>query len=69
MMVTYSFSEKDTMKSLMLNVPLCYMVTSMALSNIFMRLGLDSHYLIHLGIHDLNLYISSRKTFETVFPG
>lgn len=68
-MGTYSFSRKDIMKSLMLNVALCYMVTGMALPNIFMRLGLDSYYLTHLGIHDLNLNISSRKTVETVFPG
>ena len=68
-MGTNSFSRKDIMKSLMLNVALCYMVTGMALSNIFMRLGLDSYYLTHLGIHDLNLNISSRKTVETVFPG
>ena len=68
-MGTYSFSRKDIMKSLMRNVALCYMVTGMALSNIFMRLGLDSYYLTHLGIHDLNLNISSRKTVETVFPG
>ena len=68
-MGTYSFSRKDIMKSLMLNVALCYMVTGMALPNIFMRLGFDSYYLTHLGIHDLNLNISSRKTVETVFPG
>ena len=53
----------------MLNVALCYIVTGMTLPNIFMRLGLDSYYLTHLGIHDLNLNISSRKTVETVFPG
>ena len=53
----------------MLNVALCYMVTGMALPNIFMRLGLDLYYLTHLGIHDLNLNIGSRKTVETVFPG
>ena len=69
MMGTYSFSRKGTLKSLMLNVALCYMVTGMALPNIFMRLGLDSFYLSHLGIHDLNLNISSRKTVETVFLG
>ena len=68
-MGTYSFSRKDIMKSLMLNVALCYMVTVMALPNIFIRLGIDSYYLTHLGIHDLNLNISSRKTVETVFPG
>ena len=68
-MVTYSFSGKDTMKSSMLNVALCYIVTGMVLPNIFMRLGLDSYYLIHLGIHDLNLYTSSRATVETVFLG
>lgn len=68
-MGTYSFSRKDIMKSLMLNVALCYMVTGMALPNIFIRLGIDSYYLTHLGIHDLNLNISSRKTVETVFPG
>ena len=68
-MGTYSFSRKDIMKSLMLNVALCYMGTGMALPNIFMRLGLDSYYLTHLGIHDLDLNISSRKTVETVFPG
>ena len=61
---TYSFSRKDTMKSLMLNVALCYMVTGMALPNIFMRLGLDLYYLTHLGIHDLKLNTSSRiKSF------
>ena len=53
----------------MLNVALCYMATGMALPNIFMRLGLDSYYPTHLGIHDLNLNISSRKTVEAVFPG
>ena len=68
-MGTYSFSRKDIMKSVMLNVALCYMVTGMTLPNIFMRLGLDSYYLTHLGIHDQNLNISSRKTVETVFPG
>ena len=57
------------MKSLMLNVALCYMVTGMALPNIFMRLGSDSYYLTHLGIHDLNLNISSRKTVEKAYPG
>ena len=57
------------MKSLMLNVALCCMVTGMALPNIFMRLGSDSYYLTHLGIHDLNLNISSRKTVEKAFPG
>ena len=57
------------MKSLMLNVALCYMVTGMALPNIFMRLGSDSYYLTHLGIHNLNLNISSRKTVEKAFPG
>ena len=57
------------MKSLMLNVAHCYMVTGMTLPNIFMRLGSDSYYLTHLGIHDLNLNISSRKTVEKAFPG
>ena len=60
---------EKTMKSLMLNVAPCHMVIDMALPNIFMRLGLDSYYLTHLGIHDLDLNISSRKTVETVFPG
>ena len=63
------FSRKGTMKSSMLNVALCYVVNGMALPNIFMKLGLDSYYLTHLGIHDLNLKISSRKTVERVFPG
>ena len=60
---------EKTMKSLMLNVAPWHMVIDMALPNIFMRLGLDSYYLTHLGIHDLNLNISSRKIVETVFPG
>ena len=37
------------------------MVTGTALPNIFMRLGLDSCYLIHLGIHDLNLNVLEKR--------